>query len=406
MKAEFVRCTVVDRFQRRLDDFVPLEACITERKRDATIVNCGPERKMFWQSVQDLEREKGWNERSRNAFEKRQKQQRHKEQWEAVRHKHASKDSGNNIQFSESAKDSIVEDKDEMQLSYLADITPTKHDIIAEPRRCHRCDRIGHTANACPFFTDERDNHSDAGWGDTTPHLQQTQISISVQGEAIECNQRLPEWWIGQQLEISVDDIWFVLGSASGQCCNCLIDTLRQVLPTVVCDVALVRAELERRHAEKSTAILPFEYLDLATYWSDVIDIIGEQNIVARTVGLSSKFRVCCVDMCWIGHGEVLPRDVPANARQTLYIARVNQNHFVPLQCCRKRDREVTLCNTSCFGAGSYKELNVAQKTDNHQAATTQNTGADQRIKYSADDVTKAQKMSKPKDQRLSLIHI
>ena len=113
---------------------------------------------------------------------------------------------------------------------------------------------------------------------------------------------------------------------------NCLIDTLRQVLPTVVCDVALVRAELERRHAERSTAILPFAYLDLATYWSDVIDIIGEQNIVARTVVLSSKFRVCCVDMCWIGHGEVLPRDVPANARHTLYIARVNQNHVVPLR--------------------------------------------------------------------------
>ena len=113
-----------------------------------------------------------------------------------------------------------VESEDEMQLSYLTDIAPTKHDIIAEPRRCHRCDKIGHTADACPFFENERDNHSDAGWGDTTPHLQQTQIFISVEGEAVECNQRLPGWWIGQQLEISVDSIWFVLGSASGEGCN------------------------------------------------------------------------------------------------------------------------------------------------------------------------------------------
>ena len=148
--------------------------------------------------------------------------------------------------------------------------------FIAEPRRCHRCDKIGHKTDACPFFKKERDTHSDAKWGDTTPHLQQTQILISVEGEAVQYCQRLPGWWIGQKLEISVDGMCFVLGSASGEGCNCLIDTLRQVLPTFVCDVALVRAELEQRHAPHSTAILPFDYLDLAIYWSDIIDIIGE----------------------------------------------------------------------------------------------------------------------------------
>ena len=75
-----------------------------------------------------------------------------------------------------------------------------------------------------------------------------------------------------------MDSNWFVLGSASGEGCNCLIDTLRQVLPTFVCDVALVREELERRHARGSTPILPFDYLDLAIYWSDIIDIIGENT--------------------------------------------------------------------------------------------------------------------------------
>ena len=234
--------------------------------------------------------------------------------------------------------------------------------FIAEPRRCQRCDKIGHKTDACPFFKKERDTHSDAKWGDTTPHLQQTQILISVEGEAVECCQRLPGWWIGQKLEISVDGMCFVLGSASGEGCNCLIDTLRQVLPTFVCDVALVRAELERRHAQNSTAILPFDYLDLAIYWSDIIDIIGEQNILARTAKLSSKFRVCCVDMCWIGHGEVLPRDVPANARRTLYIARINQNHFVPLRRSRKRDGEIPLYDTSHCKAEGYVELNLVDE--------------------------------------------
>ena len=275
---------------------------------------------MFWQSVQDLEREKGWNERNRNAFEKQQRQHIHKQQWEAVRHKHSSKSARSTAQFSNAAKDdntksalllhddsadvpvmreshriadeveqqklstnlnttSTAESKDEMQLSHLTDIASTKHDIIAEPRRCHRCDKIGHTANACPFFRKDRDNHSDAGWGDTTPHLQQTQIFINVQGEPVERNQRLPGWWIGQQLEISVDSIWFALGSASGECCNCLIDTLRQVMPTFICDVPSVRAELERRHARRSTAIIQFDYLDLAMYWSDIIDIIGQKIV-------------------------------------------------------------------------------------------------------------------------------
>ena len=177
---------------------------------------------MFWQSVEDLEREKGWNERSRDAFEKQQRQQRHKQQWGAVRHNHSSKSARNTAQCSNAAKDdntksalllndvsadvpvmrephkirgeleqqkhsanlyttSTAEIKDEMQLSHLTDFASTEHNIIAEPRRCHRCDKIGHTANACPFFRKERDDHSDAGWGDTTPHLQQTQIFINIQ---------------------------------------------------------------------------------------------------------------------------------------------------------------------------------------------------------------------------------
>ena len=155
--------------------------------------------------------------------------------------------------------------------------------MIAEPRRCCRCDQIGHTADACVFFPNERDDHPDAKLGDTTPHLQHTQILLTVEGQVIERNRRLPGWWNGQELDISVDGIWFVLGRASGKGCNCLTDTLQPNLPTFVCDVALVRAELERRHARSPTAILPLDYLDLAMYWADIIDIIGEQHSCQST---------------------------------------------------------------------------------------------------------------------------
>ena len=67
--------------------------------------------------------------------------------------------------------------------------------------------------------------------------------------------------------------------------------------------------------------------------------------------------------MCWIGHGEVLPRDVPANARQTLYIARVNQNHFVPLRRSRKRGGENPLSYIAYLEAKSRMGLNIAEES-------------------------------------------
>ena len=128
-----------------------------------------------------------------------------------------------------------------------------------------------------------------------------------------------------------------------------------------------MRAELERRHARSPTAIVPLGYLDLATYWADIIDIVGEENILARVRNLSSKFRVCCIDMCWIGHGEVLPRDVPADARQTLYIARVNQNHFVPLRRSRRRGEVDSLSYNPSFGAKGYIETKIDEMSKGEQ---------------------------------------
>ena len=207
--------------------------------------------------------------------------------------------------------------------------------------RCSRCDALGHNAAECPHFRRGREDHADADWGDNVPHLNQMDITISANGEIMQQNRLEVGWWDNHSIEIAVDNIYFVLGRASGEGCNCLIDSLKQILPTSMFDVAFVRQELERRHAGRPTAIVRRDYLDLAIYWADVIDIIGMHNLQGVIPDFSSRFRICCVDMCWIGNGEVVPRGVPQGHRETLYIARVNQNHFVPLLRSRRRGGEI-----------------------------------------------------------------
>ena len=207
--------------------------------------------------------------------------------------------------------------------------------------QCSRCGRVGHDAEHCPFFRRLREAHADAQLGDNVPHMNQVDITIRVDGAIVEQCQRQVGWFYHQRLEISVENINFVLGRASGEGCNCLIYSFQKILPTSMFDVPFVRAELERRHAGRPTAIIQQDYLDLAIYWEDIIDIIGLHNFQGVIPNFSSKFRICCVDMCWIGNGEVLPRGVPQGDRQNLYIARVNQNHFVPLLRSRQRGGEV-----------------------------------------------------------------
>ena len=145
--------------------------------------------------------------------------------------------------------------------------------------RCTRCDQVGHVAAFCPFFRQERDGHADAQLGDNVPHINQVQITISANSVVMEESQREVGWWENQRIEIAVGNINFVLGRASGEGCNCLIYSFQRILPTSMFNVAFVRAELERRHAGRPTAIVRRDYLDLAIYWADVIDIIGLHNL-------------------------------------------------------------------------------------------------------------------------------
>ena len=154
--------------------------------------------------------------------------------------------------------------------------------------QCDRCGRVGHDAEHCQFFRKSREAHADAQLGDNVPHMNQVDITIRVDGASVEQCQRPVGWFYHQRLEISVENINFVLGRASGEGCNCLIYSFQKILPTRMFDVPFVRAELERRHVGRPTAIVRGDYLDLAIYWGDIIDIIGRHNLQGVIPNFSS----------------------------------------------------------------------------------------------------------------------
>lgn len=199
---------------------------------------------------------------------------------------------------------------------------------------CTSCGRLGHASNAhpqCLFYERERNVHLDAHGGSSVQHMSQTSIQILADGIVQCASRRKPYWYEGHRLRIMVDDQQFALGKASGEGCNCLIDTLRQKLGVASCNIADVRRRLEALHELCETEILPHDYLSL-DYWEDIISLITEQSgHSAGTVRAASRFQVNCIDLTWIGHGEVLPRGVRRELCTVLHIARVNQNHFVPL---------------------------------------------------------------------------
>ena len=122
---------------------------------------------------------------------------------------------------------------------------------------CSRCDAVGHSSAACPHFRHPREAHADAQPGDNVPHINETPITITANSVVMDASRREVGWWENRRIEIAVDNLNFVLGRASGEGCNCLIYLFQQVLPTRMFNVSFVRAELERRHAGRPTAIVP-----------------------------------------------------------------------------------------------------------------------------------------------------
>ena len=167
--------------------------------------------------------------------------------------------------------------------------------------------------------------------------MSQTEITLLLDGAPVQHARREPYWYEGHVLDIIVDDFHFELGAASGDGYNCLIDTLRLKLNEVRgakipegC-VSRVRELLEDKHFNSSTHIVPGDFLDLSNHWEDVVNLLGDEDRVKQHGALSSDdFEIVCVDMAWVGNGERLPPG--GESREKLFIARVNQNHFVPLR--------------------------------------------------------------------------
>ena len=197
---------------------------------------------------------------------------------------------------------------------------------------CHACDLVGcWTGNGkCKFHGRGRLAHDDADFGDNRPHMAgERNIQILRNGTPLTNGQRMPaRWFAGHSVLVRIDDKEFTMGEASGDGCNCLISTLMQCL-NMVGDVPRLRSELERLHFGKATHIKPDDYLDLKEHWRDIVDLLGQRKVEDKNVR-ATCVRIICTDVNLPGHGDVLPTG-KADGRMSLYIARQNLNHFVPL---------------------------------------------------------------------------
>eukprot|EP00973_Karenia_brevis_P075742 10524951-Karenia_brevis.AAC.1 len=87
--------------------------------------------------------------------------------------------------------------------------------------------------------------------------MRQTSIQIYGNGQDLE-RRPMPNSWrfTYRQVEVSVGGKMYTQGYASGDDCNCLIDTLRQKL-NIISNTARVRAELEKKFGDCPGRIRP-----------------------------------------------------------------------------------------------------------------------------------------------------
>ena len=178
---------------------------------------------------------------------------------------------------------------------------------------CDVCDEPGcwRRNPGCPYYGRAPEDHPDAALGDNVPHMVQREIRFEGQ-------------------TVFIDNQPFHRGLASGEDNNCLIDTVRQSLHVVGVSLANVRLALQSEFDTPGPArVEPSNYLTLELHWERVLHHVAHEG---QRLGLLSRllspamFRIVAVDWTHRGNGDVV-----GNGEHTLYIARENQNHFVPL---------------------------------------------------------------------------
>ena len=124
---------------------------------------------------------------------------------------------------------------------------------------------------------------------------------------------------------VIVNDLCYQLGRASGAGCNCLIDTLRQLLD-LRCDARAVRNSLRALFPEGPDRVTAQNFLDLRMHWQAIVRLLGEFAL-PRPVALDpNTMRFVCADMVYLSQGDIV-----GNSTSIFHLARTGTNHFVPL---------------------------------------------------------------------------
>ena len=135
----------------------------------------------------------------------------------------------------------------------------------------------------------------------------------------------------GQQQIFEVDGVYLSLGQATPEQNNCLIDSLRQVLPfTCIADLSQIRARLRQRYPAGNDAvrIWPPNFLELDWHGEAVLQFLGELNLLGHSVLSFATCRIVSVSLLANGNLETA---VHGNGAMTLHIANEGNLHFRPL---------------------------------------------------------------------------
>jgi len=107
-----------------------------------------------------------------------------------------------------------------------------------------------------------------------------------------------------------------VKGQATAMRSNCLIDSLRQLLQPAA-KVPQIRRALQLQFRSGATKVTACYYLQFYFHAAAVIQQLGFDHVLLT---------VTCLDLAHRGHGDVI-----GSGARRLYLARVGQNHFIPL---------------------------------------------------------------------------
>ena len=135
----------------------------------------------------------------------------------------------------------------------------------------------------------------------------------------------------GRVRRFCINDREYIVGSASSDGHNCLIDTLRQQLGMIV-SVEAVREVLKDTFTDGPDKVEAYNFLDLEAHWEKVVSTLGELWGSATFTG--RRLKIVCIDLdsiegtdgAWQCDGNVV-----GTGDRKLYIARQDRNHFVPL---------------------------------------------------------------------------